>query len=184
MAHETQQNFFQKVKQMYPNYFSDVKVLDIGSLDINGNSRHFFSYPYRYVGVDLSEGNNVDVVCPGHLYESGYKFDVVMSAECFEHDMYYARTIQNMIDQLRSGGLMIFTCASTGRPEHGTLRTTPSDAPFLGIVDEKWANYYKNLTEDDIRMSIDIDNIFEKYEFTEEFCGHIGNDLYFWGIKK
>lgn len=181
MAHLAQQKFFEKVKQMHPNYFSDVKVLDIGSLDINGNVKHFFSYPYRYIGVDLSEGNNVDVVCPGHLYESGFKFDVVISAECFEHDMFYDRTIKNMIEQLRSGGLMIFTCATTGRPEHGTLRSLPQDAPFLVGMDEKWANYYKNLTEDDIRAVIDIDENFSSFEFIVE---PISCDLHFWGIKK
>ena len=184
MAHPAQQNFFQRVKDLHPKYFSDVKILDIGSLDINGNIKHLFSHPYYYVGVDLSHGNNVDVVCPGHLYDSGFKFDVVTSAECFEHDMYYARTIQNMVRLLKSGGLMIFTCASTGRPEHGTLRTNPDDAPFLKDIDEKWSNYYKNLTEDDIRAVIDVNNIFTSYQFIEDYCGNIGNDLYFWGIKK
>jgi SAM-dependent methyltransferase len=181
MAHGQQQNFFSKVKESFPKYFRDVKVLDIGSLDINGNTKHFFKHPFYYVGVDLSEGNNVNVVCPGHLYDSGFLFDVVMSSECFEHDMYYARTIQNMIRLLKSNGLMIFTCASTGRPEHGTLRSTPSDAPFLSNIDEKWANYYKNLTEDDIRAVINIDDIFSSYNFEYE---PTSCDLYFWGIKK
>jgi SAM-dependent methyltransferase len=181
MAHELQQDFIRRVKGRFPKYFNDVKVLDIGSLDINGNAKHFFSHPLYYVGVDLSEGDNVNVVSSGHLYDSGFQFDVVMSAECFEHDMYYPRTISNMIRLLKSNGLMIFTCASTGRPEHGTLRSTPSDAPFLQHIDERWANYYKNLTEDDIRAIIDVNDIFIDYNFEYEpnSC-----DLYFWGIKK
>jgi len=181
MSHELQQDFFKRVKEHLPNFFTDVKVLDVGSLDINGNIKHNFIQPFYYVGLDLGEGPNVDVVCPGHLYESGFKFDVVSSAECFEHDMYYARTLQNMIRLLRPGGLLIFTCASTGRPEHGTLRSSPSDAPFLPGVDEKWANYYKNLTEDDIRSVVDINNTFSEFnfEFEPRSC-----DLYFWGIKK
>ena len=181
MAHEQQQNFVERVKKRFPNYFSDVTVLDIGSLDINGNIKHFFTYPYRYIGVDLSKGNNVDVVSPGHLYESGFLFDVVTSTECFEHDMYYPRTIQRMIDLLRSGGLFFFTCASDGRPEHGTIRTTPHDAPFLPMLNEKWGNYYKNLNEDNIKAIINVDHIFSEYEFEYEpnTC-----DLYFWGIKK
>jgi len=61
MAHLQQQNFVKKVKEKYPKFFTDVSVLDIGSLDINGNVKHFFSHPYRYVGVDLCEGKNVDV---------------------------------------------------------------------------------------------------------------------------
>ena len=184
MAHEAQQNFFREVKLRFPKYFTDVKVLDIGSLDINGNTRHFFSHPFSYCGVDLALGNNVDVACPGHLFESSYQFDVVMSGECFEHDLYYGRTILNMIKLLKPKGLMIFTCASTGRPEHGTLRTSPDNAPFLAGMSEKWANYYKNLTEDDIRCFLDVDGIFEDYYFQESHCGHIGNDLYFWGIKR
>jgi SAM-dependent methyltransferase len=181
MSHELQQDFFKRVKEHLPNFFTDVKVLDVGSLDINGNIKHNFTQPFYYVGLDLDKGPNVDVICPGHLYESGFKFDVVSSAECFEHDMYYARTLQNMIRLLRPGGLLIFTCASTGRPEHGTLRSSPSDAPFLQGVDEKWANYYKNLTEDDIRAVIDINNTFSEFnfEFEPRSC-----DLYFWGIKK
>jgi hypothetical protein len=181
MSHGKQQDFYERVKRHLPKYFSDVKVLDIGSLDINGNNKHFFNHPFYYIGVDLAEGQNVDVVCPGHLYDSGFLFDVVTSSECFEHDMYYARTLQNMVKLLRPGGLMLFTCASTGRPEHGTLRSTPSDAPFLSGIDEKWSNYYKNLTEDDIRSVIEINNTFINFnfEYEPESC-----DLYFWGIKK
>jgi len=181
MAHVNQQKYFERVKSRFPKYFSDVKVLDIGSLDINGNIKHFFNHPFYYVGVDLAEGKNVDVVSPGHLYESGFLFDVVTSAECFEHDMYYARTLQNMVKLLKPNGLMIFTCASTGRPEHGTLRSSPSDAPLLQLIDDKWANYYKNLTEDDIRAVLDVNDIFIDYGFEYEPSTY---DLYFWGIKK
>lgn len=181
MAHANQQHFYLRIKENLPKYFSDVKVLDIGSLDINGNNKQFFNHPYYYIGVDLAEGPNVDVVCPGHLYDSGILFDVVTSSECFEHDMYYSRTLQNMVKLLRPGGLMLFTCASTGRPEHGTLNSNPVDAPFLSGIDEKWGNYYKNLTEDDIRSVIEINNTFVNFnfEYEPESC-----DLYFWGIKK
>jgi len=181
MAHERQQDFYQRVKQHLPKYFTDVKILDIGSLDLNGNNKQFFDSPFYYIGVDLGKGENVDVVCPGHLYDSGFLFDVVTSSECFEHDMYYSRTLQNMIKLLRPGGLMLFTCASTGRPEHGTLRELPHDAPFLHDINTKWSNYYKNLTEEDIRLSIDINNIFTDFNFEYESTSC---DLYFWGIKK
>jgi hypothetical protein len=52
-------------------------------------------------------------------------------------------------------------------------------------MNEKWANYYKNLTEDDIRAVVDIDKHFEtnEYMFIEQPCGFGGNDLYFYGIK-
>jgi hypothetical protein len=181
MAHDLQRNFLERVKNKYPKYFTDVKILDIGSLDINGNNRFVFSYPFYYIGLDLGPGPNVDIICPGHLYDSGFLFDVTVSTECFEHDMYYARTLKNMIELTRPNGLVLFTCASTGRPEHGTLRSNPHDAPLLLGVDEKWANYYKNLTEDDIRAVIDVNNTFIDFNFEYEPNSH---DLYFWGIKK
>ena len=47
---------------------------------------------------------------------------------------------------------------------------------------DDWDNdYYKNITEEDIRAVIHVDDIFSSYEFEveENHC-----DLYFWGIKK
>jgi hypothetical protein len=184
MAHEAQQQFFLSVKEKFPQYFTNVKVLDIGSLDINGNTKHFLKQPYFYTGIDLDKGPNVDVVCPAHLFDSGFQYDLIMSGECFEHDMFYKESLINLVRLLKSGGMLLFSCASTDRPEHGTLRTTPMDAPFLALYGEEWCNYYKNLTEKDIREVLDIDSIFSQYYFQESFCGVVGNDLYFWGIKK
>ena len=71
-----------------------------------------------------------------------------------------------------SCNLVFFSCATTGRAEHGTRRTTPHDAPFCG-------DYYRNLTEEDVRSECDL-TAFKQYEFStnESAC-----DLYFWGIK-
>jgi hypothetical protein len=179
MAHLAQKNFFINVKKLFPEKFINCSVLDIGSLDINGNNRFLFD-EYTYVGVDVGKGPNVDIVSKGHEYRSEVLFDIVISSECFEHDMFYSETIKNAILLTKSGGLFTFTCASTGRPEHGTRRTKPQDAPLLNGLDE-WGNYYKNLTEEDIRDVINPDNIFSKYEFT---FNPIDCDLYFWGIKK
>jgi hypothetical protein len=45
-----------------------------------------------------------------------------------------------------------------------------------------WDNeYYKNLTEEDIRACIDVDAHYSSYEFEVE-TNHC--DLFFWGIKK
>ena len=55
----------------------------------------------------------------------------------------------------RPEGLFTFTCASTGRPEHGTRRSGPQDAPLL-MEQGDWGDYYKNLTEEDIRETLFI----------------------------
>lgn len=177
MAHSQQADYFKSVKARHPQFFSNCRVLDLGSLDINGNNRHLFS-DYEYIGVDIGEGRNVDVVCRNHEYTSDEKFDVVISSECFEHDEFWDLSILNGIDLLKDGGLFTFTCATTGRPEHGTRRTTPSDSPFTSLIDN---DYYMNLTEEDIKGKIDLDSVFSEYEFKVNTSPA---DLYFYGIKK
>jgi hypothetical protein len=179
MAHHAQRVFFTRVNNKFPERFSGCSVLDIGSLDINGNNRYLFR-DYTYIGVDVGHGRNVDVVCKGHEYKSDEQFDIVISSECFEHDMYYNLTIMNGIELTKPGGLFTFTCASLGRPEHGTNKTKPEDAPLLSKY-EDWGDYYKNLTEEDIREVFNPDEYFSEYEFeyNPKEC-----DLYFWGIKK
>lgn len=177
MAHPEQQHFMISVKQRFPEKFTGCRVLDIGSLDINGNNRYLFNN-YKYVGVDIGSGRNVDVVCRGHEYKDNELFDVVISSECFEHDEFWNLTIQNGIDLLKPEGLFLFSCATTGRPEHGTRRTTPQDSPFTSNLEN---DYYMNLTEKDVVEKINMSQ-FSQYEFIARETWP--QDLYFWGIKK
>lgn len=176
MAHTQQIEFCKSVKKLFPDKFINVSVLDIGSLDINGNNRYLFE-KYNYIGVDIGEGRNVDVVCRGHLYDTEQRFDTVISTECFEHDEFYNLTIANMYRLLSPGGLLLFTCATTGRAPHGTRHSSPWAAPFVAEL----SDYYKNLTEADIRPIMDFDTQFSAYQFSID-TGSC--DLYFWGIKK
>lgn len=179
MAHYQQQEFCLKVKKKLEKYFFRSFVLDIGSLDINGNNQYLFDES-GYIGVDLSVGRNVDVVTKGHeVCFPDETFDVILSTECFEHDQHYTETIRNCYRMLKKGGLFLFTCATTGRPEHGTRRSMPADAPFIQNIDG-WSDYYKNLTEKDIRDVIDPDGNFSQYEFSSNLESF---DLYFYGIK-
>jgi SAM-dependent methyltransferase len=181
MAHERQRQFCERVKRMFPEYFRNVDVCDIGSLDLNGNNHYLFK-DYSYVGVDLGRGNNVNVVSKGHEYKpiDGKKYDIVISTECFEHDKYWKETILNICDNLlRDGGMFLFTCATTGRQPHGVSASLPQDSPFT-IQDSEWAEYYMNVTEEDVRQAINLDKYFKLCHFYTdmESC-----DLYFWGIK-
>jgi hypothetical protein len=174
MAHQQQQDFCRYVKELHPGRFRGSYVLDIGSQDINGNNRFLFD-ECNYLGIDLNEGPNVDLVSSGQSFSSAVPFDVVISTECLEHDKYWALTLHNICNNLlQKGGLFIMTCATTGRPEHGTTRTSPKDSPFT-------TEYYMNITEEDFRQAIDIEKTFSTFEFKTNTNP---NDLYFWGIKK
>lgn len=179
MAHPQQKEFVQYVKDKHPDFFKDKNVLEIGSYNINGTMRDFFTN-CNYVGVDVMEGHSVDVVCKGHEYDGeDENFNTVLSCECFEHDPYWIQTFANMYRMLESGGLLFFTCASTGRPEHGTLKERPQDSLASGI--QEMANYYGNLTENDFRLTFPIEDLFSEFEFK---VNDFSCDLYFYGIKK
>lgn len=180
MAHHQQAEFCRSVKERFPDFFRDRMVLDIGSLDINGNNQFLFE-ECLYLGVDLAPGRNVDFVVKGHeLALPDASFDVIVSTECFEHDQFYECTLRNIVRLLKPGGLFLFSCATTGRPEHGTRRTTPHDAPFIQQMGD-WSDYYKNLEESDIRAALDLETIFSSHAFSKN---DESKDLYFWGIKR
>lgn len=169
MSHPSQMEFVQRVKGRFPQFFTKKKVLEIGSLDINGSVRQFFD-DCGYIGVDLGKGKGVDIVARGEelVFPASY-FDVTISCECFEHNPEWVKTFNNMVRM--TSGIVIMTCATTGRPEHGTRRTSPADAPFCG-------DYYQNLTEADIRDNCDMTR-FVQYEFS---TNQNPADLYFWGL--
>ena len=183
MAHDTQRAFCEMVKNVFPEKFHNVSVCDIGSLDVNGNN-HFLFSQYQYVGIDVGHGRNVTYVGAGHTYRpfKDIKHDVVISTECFEHDMHWKLTLKNIVTNLlKSGGLFLFTCATDGRAEHGTRRSRPDDSPLTVGGDSDWSDYYMNLNEGHIREAIDVDGLFKAYHFYTNMETY---DLYFWGILK
>lgn len=176
--HSQQVEYVQHVKNIYPNNFVSSKVLEVGSLDINGSIRMLFNN-CLYTGVDIGPGPGVDLVAEGqNLDFASGTYDTVISCECFEHNPFWVPTFANMHRIARRRGLIIMTCATTGREEHGTTNSVPWASPLT--IGKGWG-YYKNLTEDDFREKFDIDAMFDKYEFSVDEYHH---DLFFWGIKK
>lgn len=195
--HKEQRNYIDKVKKMFPEVFKNRKVLDIGSFDVNGNEKPWFEN-CDFIGLDLLPGPGVDVACPANEYDAPDEtFDTIISCECWEHNPFYKESILNAIRMLKPGGYFIWTCATTGRPVHGTKTQDEIDRKnnktsqgnsvenwktMPNVQREDWdSEYYKNITEEDIREFCDVDKIFSSYEFSieENHC-----DLYFWGIKK
>lgn len=169
MAHQNQINFCLYVKNRFPLFFKNVSVLDIGSLDINGNNRFLFENS-KYLGIDLTPGKNVDIVCRGHEFNSEEKFNVVISTECFEHDVYWKETMQNSIKLLKDGGLFLFTCAYYGRKEHMTKKSEPEC---------DYGDYYFNLGPKELCDAINLGRTFCNFEaITARY-----EDFYFFGIK-
>lgn len=169
------------VKEILTDYFHNKRVLDVGSGDINGNNRFLFEN-CEYDGNDVIAAKNVTVVSKTKdLSFEKNTFDTIVSTECFEHDSEYKQSMLKIYDMLKPNGLFCFTCASTGRPEHGTRRTTPQDSyGTIGNI-EDMVDYYKNLTIDDINEVLPLNELFAPWS---AYYNEQSKDLYFVGIKK
>ena len=132
-------DYLTEVKTKYPKHFKEKKVLELGSLNMNGTARDFFE-DCEYIGLDRREGPDVDVVCNAHEYK-GEKVDVVISTEMLEHDKYAIKSIKNGLAHLNKGGIFIGTAANVNREPH--------------CEENGEDNYYKNI---DSKMILDIDS--------------------------
>ena len=179
MAHKECFEFVAHCQKLFPQHFNGKTVLEVGSLYINGSVRGFFT-DCEYIGVDIGEGPGVDmVVPPDNLFFESRSFDTIISTEMFEHNPHWQKTFADMCRILKPGGMMLFTCATTGRPEHGTIDHLPAASP-LTVAKKEYANYYKNLEADEFLFACNVHGIFSPYTF---LTNQSSADLYFLGFK-
>lgn len=96
-------------------------ILDLGSLDINGSYRHYFDvFPWKYMGMDMNPGKNVDIVLKNPYRWQEIKSnsaDVLISGQAFEHIEFFWITMLEIARVLKPGGLCCII-APSGGPEH------------------------------------------------------------------
>jgi SAM-dependent methyltransferase len=92
-------------------------VLDVGSYDVSGTYKPLFlNSGWSYLGLDIVEGPNVDIVSKS-AYDFGLekKFDVVVSGNCLEHVEAPWKWIHEVYKATKKGGLIcIITPFSLG----------------------------------------------------------------------
>ncbi len=137
--HQAAWDFVESVKAKFPEAFKDKRVLEVGSRYINGTVRTLFE-GCDYTGLDLSAGPCVDVVCHVKDFDGENLYDTIISCEALEHDFYWGASVHAMHRLLKKGGLLIITAGGTGRLEHGTKATSPTDSPAT-------TDYYGNIED-------------------------------------
>ena len=98
-----------------------LKILDIGSQNVNGTYKQFFeNLHWEYIGCDMEAGNNVDLVLK-NVYDwkeiESDSIDVVITGQTFEHIEYPWLTMLEIARVLKTGGLCGIVAPASG-PEH------------------------------------------------------------------
>lgn len=168
MAHREQREFCERIKRRWPHLFDHRNVLDVGSLNVNGTNRDLFNGG-AYTGLDIIAGPGVDVVCPVHLFTGG-PFSTIISTECLEHDRHAVESLRRMVDLLTPDGLLLLTCATNGRMEHGTASSHPTDSPATN-------DYYANVESEMVHAA--LSSAFRCWGVEVQH-----SDLYAWGLHK
>jgi SAM-dependent methyltransferase len=109
-------------KYLGPRFGEHMTVVDVGSQVIGKQPLSYRSLmppAWRYVGVDLGEGKNVDQVMPSE-YEipmATGEVNVVISGQCLEHCRNPFRLMGEITRILRPHGLALVTAPAVW-PEH------------------------------------------------------------------
>lgn len=176
MSHADQIRFFDLAVAAFPAHFAG-RVIDIGALDVNGGP-HERMQPREYIGVDLAEGPNISLINRGEDVDlPSSSFDVAMSSECFEHNPAWMATLHNMVRMTRPSGLVVFTCATTGRPEHGTTRSDDGYGAPLAVAAGQ--EHYANVTPREVRAATADGRLAASFTIVNDRMF----DLYFAGIR-
>lgn len=98
------------------------RVCEIGSKNYNGTIRDHFSEANNYLGIDMEDGDGVDLVglatdVLGRRYDES--FDVVICCECLEHDPKFWETLKTIKRVLKKGGHLILSVPTYGFDYHG-----------------------------------------------------------------
>ena len=102
------------IQKFIDKYFTDkdLRILDLGSRVVAGQEhlgtyRQFITNPkWKYVGVDLVKGNNVDIVILEYRlpFEDNF-FDFIISGQTIEHVEYPWVWFKELARVLKPGGL-------------------------------------------------------------------------------
>ena len=101
-----------------PKYLaqSNVKVVEIGSQDVNGSLRDNCPKEFNYVGVDFVAGKGVDVILddPYKLPFESNSVDIVISSSCFEHSELFWILFIEIMRVVKEDGLFYLNVPSNG----------------------------------------------------------------------
>ena len=98
-------------KEKHLDSTQKLKILDIGSMDVNGSYKDIFSEKnWTYHGADMEKGKNVDILLDNPYFWDNLQsesYDVVISGQTFEHIEVFWITILQINRILKKMALLV-----------------------------------------------------------------------------
>lgn len=116
---ESIRDWVRRIRLDFP--FSSGDILDIGSLNVNGNVRDYFNDAKSYTGIDFRSGKDVDIVMNAHDLRKHFdsnSFDTVFCMDMLEHDDKFWITCEQINSVLKPGGYLIIVQPTIDFPIH------------------------------------------------------------------
>lgn len=117
-----------------------IRVIEIGSQDVNGSLRSVCPKQFEYIGVDFCKAKGVDIVLedPYSLPFENNQADIILSSSCFEHSEMFWLVYLEVMRCLRPDGLFYLNV-----PSSGNFHRFPVDCwrfyPDSGLALVNWA---------------------------------------------
>lgn len=108
----------EKVRKLQTN---SNRVLEVGSLNVNGTVKHLFSDAEEYIGIDFRDGKDVDIVMNAHDIPTRFmenSFDTVICMDMLEHDDRFWITLSAINFVLKPGGFLWIVMPTIDFPIH------------------------------------------------------------------
>lgn len=137
--HDTAMKFADLFFKSYIQDKTGLKIVDVGSQDVNGSLREVAPAGNQYVGVDFVEAKGVDIVItdPYVLPFEDESVDVVLSSSCFEHSDFFWLVFNEIMRVLKPTGLLYLNV-----PSNGPVHRYPVDCwrfyPDSGLSLQNW----------------------------------------------
>ena len=119
-----------------------LRILEVGSADVNGGLRALAPAGSDYVGVDFEAAPGVDVILddPMSLPFPDGSFDVCVTSSCFEHAGFFWQTAVEIARVLKPGGLFYLNAPANG-PYHAHPHDFWRFFPDAGIAIQDWSRH-------------------------------------------
>ena len=112
--HQAAREFVARVAPLAP---AAGDAVEFGAYDVNGSCREYFP-GYRWHGVDIRAGRNVDTVIDARRFDGAGRYDLVLCTETLEHAPRPEELLVAARRALKPAGWLILTAAAPERPPH------------------------------------------------------------------